>query len=115
MVDGRIMEVHEMVEDANFAGMCGSLNNDLEKLWMPVALREAFCEEHRDKLRKDGYATFFLHKVDEAYPATPDNLLVASVGARSGGLCVCEYRFGYDRLWSAEDQLRLVSPQLERR
>lgn len=110
MVDGRTMEVHELVQNANFETMFGSLSNDLGKLWMTVAQREAFCKEHFDKLHKGGYATFFLHKMDEAQSATPENLLVADVRVGPGGLDVPVLRFENDFVWRAGYRHRVVAP-----
>ncbi len=110
MAGGRIMEVHELVKSADFQTIYGSLGIDLNLLWMSVAQREVFCEEHRNKISKTGL-TFFLHKNDETKPATPDNLEVALVGVNSGGLYVNVYRFESHNVWLAENQRRLVSPQ----
>lgn len=109
-VGDRNMAVYEMAENADFVKMYRSLASDLEKLWLPVAQREAFCKEHHDKLRKGGYATFFLHKKDETKPAMPDNLEVAFVRVVSGGLYVRVDRFENDDVWRAVFQHRLVSP-----
>lgn len=110
VADGRTMEVWELVKDADFSQMFGWLSLDLEKLWTPVVQREEFCEKHHEKLHKGGYATFFLHKMDETKPATPGNLLVASVRVFSGGLRVHEDRFEFDYVWDAGRRHRLVSP-----
>jgi len=110
MADGRIMVVHEVVENADFVAMHNSFNVRLEKLWTTKREREAFCKEQYDKLRKNGYATFFLHKKDETKPETPDNLEVAHVRVFPEGLNVCMYPFEHAREWTAKYQHRLVSP-----
>ena len=110
-VAGRKVEVYELVKDADYATMYGSLGVPLENLWMTKLQREAFCKEHYYKLCKNG-RTFFLHKKDEEKPATPENLVVAHVGVDSDGLGVNVYRFEGDDEWRAECQRRLVSPQL---
>lgn len=99
------VQVHEMVKDATFAQMFGSLGNDLDKLCMTQHQIKTFCEQHSTWLRTEGYGTFFLFKVE-------DQFFVAYVNVYSDGLYVRVRRFGDDRVWSAEYQHRLVSPQL---
>ena len=99
------VQVHEMVKDATFAQMFGSLGIDLDKLCLTQHQIKTFCEVHKEWLRKDGYATFFLFKVDEQF-------FVASVHVSSDGLYVRVCRFGDDRVWRAENFLRMVVPQL---
>ncbi len=99
------VQVHEMVKDATFAQMFGSLGTDLDKLCLTQAQIKNFCKKHPNWLRKDGYATFFLFKVE-------DQFFVAFVYVYSDGLNVFVFRFGYDFVWFAECSLRLVVPQL---
>lgn len=97
------VDVHEMVKDATFARMFGSLGTDLDKLCLTQAQIKNFCKKHPNWLHKDGYATFFLFKVDEQF-------FVAGVG--SGGLYVDVYRFGHGLVWVVGRSHRLVVPQL---
>ena len=99
------VQVHEMVKDATFAQMFGSLGTDLDKLCLTQHQIKTFCEVHKEWLRKDGYATFFLFKVDEQF-------FVASVDVRSDGLRVFVFRFEYDFVWDAVRLHRVVVPQL---
>lgn len=99
------VQVHEMVKDATFAQMFGSLGTDLDKLCLTQHQIKIFCEVHKEWLRKDGYATFFLFKVNEQF-------FVACVFVDSGGLVVYVDRFGSDFVWGAECTHRVVVPQL---
>lgn len=64
-----------------------------------------FCVNHKDKLRQDGYATFFLFKVDSEF-------FVAIVHVLSDGLNVHVRRLSLGHVWIAECRYRLVFPQL---
>lgn len=99
------VEVHELVEDATFVKMFGSLGGDLNKLCLTQHQIKTFCEKHSHFLRTDGYATFFLFKEDEQF-------FVAYVGVYSSGLYVHVYRFEHDRVWNADYRDRVVIPQL---
>ena len=85
--------------------MFGSLGTDLDKLCLTQHQIKTFCEVHKEWLRKDGYATFFLFKVDEQF-------FVAHVRVSSVGLGVHVFRFGLDDVWYAEYSHRMVVPQL---
>lgn len=99
-------QIYEMAQDATFAKMFGSLSPDLNKLCLTQDQIITFCEKHRDQLRVDGYATFFLFKSYEHF-------FVACVGVNGdGSLGAGVDRFGYDDVWRAEDRHRLVSPRL---
>ncbi len=99
------VDVHELVQNATFAQMFGSLGTDLDKLCLTQSQIKNFCKKHPNWLRKDGYATFFLFKVE-------DQFFVACVSVDSGGLDVDLGRFGYDGVWLAEGSHRMVVPQL---
>ena len=99
------VQVHEMVKDATFAQMFGSLGADLDKLCLTQHQIKIFCEVHKEWLRKDGYATFFLFKVDEQF-------FVADVDVTSDGLNIYVCRFEGDGVWNAKYTHRVVVPQL---
>jgi hypothetical protein len=100
------VHVYEMVRDATFAQMFSSLSPDLGKLCLTHDQILTFIETHRDQLRTDGYATFFLFK-------SHDQFFVACVRVNSRSrLYVIVRRFEYSRVWSAEYSYRLVVPQL---
>ena len=99
------VQVYELIKNATFAQMFGSLGADLDKLCMTQHQIKAFCEKHADWLRADGNATFFLFKVG-------DQFFVAHVSVHSVGLCAYVDRFERDIVWRAEPARRLVVPQL---
>jgi hypothetical protein len=65
-----------------------------------------FIENCKDKLRDDGYTTFFLFKSGKDF-------FVARVHVYSGGLDVYVFRFEDSRVWFADDRRRVVVPQLD--
>lgn len=99
------VEVCEMTKDAKFSETFGSLSSDLDNLCLTQDQILAFCEENRDKLRQDGYATFFLFKENE-------NFFVADVSVDSDGLRVYVSPFGSGYVWYGESRRRVVTPQL---
>jgi hypothetical protein len=107
-----VATVFEMVKDGTFENVFGSLNLPLEQSCFTQSQIIDFVVNHKDKLRQDGYGTFFLFKKDQNLPATPDNLFVASVYVRSDGLYVHVGRFSCDRVWHAGCRHRFVFPQL---
>ena len=99
------VQVHELVKDATYPQMFGSFGTDLDKLCLTQHQIKLFCEVHKDWLRKDGYATFFLFKVDEQF-------FVAYVYVSSDGLHVSVRRFERDRASGTGRSHRVVVPQL---
>lgn len=98
--------VCEMTRDGTFAEIFGSLKRSLESLCWKQSQIVDFVKKHGDKLRGDGYATFFLFKVDNKF-------FVARVRVSSdGGLRVYVDRFSDDGVWSASYHLRFAVPQL---
>ena len=96
--------VHEMVKDATFAQIFGFLGTDLDKLCLTQHQIKAFCKKHSNRLRSDGYATFFLFKVE-------DQFFVAGVLVDSDGLDVFVYRLERGSVWFARCAPRVVFPQ----
>ncbi len=99
------VDVHELVKDGTFAQMFGSLGTDLDKLCLTQAQIKNFCKKHPNWLRKDGWATFFLFKVE-------DQFFVAYVLVYSDGLSVSVRSLEYDNVWRAAISHRVVTPQL---
>lgn len=100
------VSVHEMTKNATFTQMFGSLGvPDLNKLCLSQDQIVEFCKNHPQRLRSEGYATFFLFKENE-------NFFVADVRVSAAGLYVRVDRFEYDSVWYGEYRLRLVVPQL---
>jgi len=97
--------VHEMVKDATFAQIFGSLGTDLDKLCLTQHQIKNFCKKHSNWLRAGGYATFFLFKAE-------DQFFVAYVSVDSGGLDVRVSRLERGPVWLAKYAHRVVVPQL---
>ncbi len=99
------VNVYEMVKDATFARMFGSLGVDLDKLCLTQHQIKAFSENHLKWVRTDGCANFSLFKVG-------DQFFVAYPHENSVGWYACVRRFGDDFVWNAKNANRLVVPQL---
>lgn len=100
------VRVCKMVEDATFKQMFVSLSSDTRKLCLTQSQIIGFVKKHRQWLRTDGYATFFLFK-------SHDQLFVALVAFRSdGALSVIVHQFGDPHVWGGGSRRRVVVPQL---
>ena len=99
------VDVYEMVKNATFAQMFGSLGNDLDKLCLTQHQILNFISKNRNQLRSGGNATFFLFKSGE-------NFFVANVDVNSDGLHVDVNRFENVGVWDAGRLPRVVVPQL---
>ena len=97
--------VYEMITDATFAQIFGSLSNDLDKLCLTQDQIEEFCLAHADQLRTDGYGTFFLFKEN-------GHFFVAYVYVYSDGLRVRVHGLESDHVWYGDFRHRVVGPQL---
>lgn len=99
-------QVYEVVKDANFSEIFGSLNTDVSKLCLTQAQIKQFVKRYRSWLRIDGYGTFFPFKNNNQF-------FVASVRVGSGGaLWVYVPRFESSLVWRAGNRHRVVVPQL---
>lgn len=95
----------EINEDGTFEQIFARIGKKEECVMSQEQILD-FIENHNDKLRSYGFATFFLFKVGEDF-------FVASVRVRSdGSLEASVGRFSYDYVWGAGDRLRVVVPQL---
>lgn len=100
------VDVYEMISNATYAMMFGSLSPDARKLCFTQHQIKSFIRKHRKWLRADGYATFFLFESNnEVFVA---NVFVNSVGKLYVFVC----RFGYLNVWNAERRHRVVVPKL---
>lgn len=100
------VEVRELVGDATFAQMFGELNVDVRKLCLTQHQIKEFVQRHRNWLRTEGYATFFLFE-------SKRHFFVAYVNFHSdGSLYVYVFRFEHDFVWHAERRHRVVVPRL---
>lgn len=106
------VEIYEMIGDATFTQMFGSLGADrripasMRKLCLTQAQIKGFVKKHRNWLRADGYGTFFPF-------VSYGQFFVARVDVSSGGgLRVCVLRLGHSGVWRAAGRHRVVVPQL---
>ena len=100
------VQSYEEVEDATCAQMFESLSSDVNQLCLTQSQIKNFVRKHRQWLRTDGYATFFLFK-------SYDQLFVASVRIDIGGrLGIGVNRFNHPRVRLAQELNRVVIPQL---
>lgn len=102
---GTNVSVFEMVKDATFAQMFGSLGSDLDKLCLSQHQIVEFCEKYPEKLLQDGYATFFLFKEGNQF-------YVAGVYVYSDGLHVHVNRLEGDGVWFGDCRHHVVVPHL---
>jgi len=100
-----LVDIYEIIQDANFSQIFNSLNSDLDKLVLTQAQIIGFCEKHPNWLRQEEYATLFLIKVNGEY-------FVVNVRVYSDGLNICASRFEYDDVWNAKYLHRVVIPQI---
>jgi hypothetical protein len=100
------VDVHEDIKDATFSQMFGELNTDVRKLCFTQAQIKNFVKKHRNWLRADGYATFFLFE-------SKGNFFVASVAFDSDGeLFVIRRQLDDPGIWAAGYRRRVVAPRL---
>lgn len=101
------VSVHEMFEqDGTFAEIYGSLGRPLDQLCLTQHQGIDFCVKHKDRLRQEGYATFFLFKVGAKY------FVARVIVVSDGGLRVGVSHFSSGSVWSARYRYRFVLPQL---
>jgi len=98
--------VYEMKQDATFSQMFRELDHDIRRLCFTQHQIKNFVKKHRNWLRTDGCATFFLFE-------SKDNLFVADVRFSSDGrLDVNALQFGYSLIWRVGRCPRVVVPRL---
>ncbi len=107
------VSVYELVKDATLKVMFKSLNPNLDALCLTQDQVIDFCEKNVDKLRKQGYAMFFLIKKDDSSLPEEDRFFVAYVRVFSDGLFVDVCRLEYAYVWRSSSARRLVVPQLK--
>lgn len=98
------VSVFKIIEDTTFPEIYSSLSPDLNKLCFTQDQIIEFCERHRSKLRKGGYATFFFFKEGDWFYIT--RVLVVT-----DGLNVYISHLGNDLVWGAFCTRRVVVPQ----
>jgi hypothetical protein len=100
------VHVHEMIKDGTFDQIFGGLSDNLDELCLTQDQIIQFCEKHKKWLRTDGYATFFLFKVNGEFFVA--HVYVPSAGA----LHAYVYWFSDGYVWYATYRRRVVVPQL---
>lgn len=98
--------VYEMAKDGKYAELFESLG-EAGKQELEDSQICYFCRVHPDKLRKDGFGTFFRRKggfVADVYFGSYGN---------SGQLRVIVRPFSYAFIWDAKSQHRVISSQQE--
>ncbi len=98
-------EVYEMTDDGDFSKIFGGFGINLDLLCFTQDQIIEFVETQPDWLRKDGYGTLFLFKVNGEF-------FVASVRVDVGGLEVHARRFSRNCVWGGDYRHRVVVPQL---
>lgn len=107
------VEIYEMVEDGDFKTIFGSLERPIGSMLLTQSQIIAFCRDHSDKLRKEGFATFFPFKVGEEILPDLSNVFVADVYVYGRGLHAGVYRFSDGGVWHGGYRHRVVLPQQE--
>lgn len=98
------LAVLEMDKNGTFKETFDSVSKDTDSMCLTQAQIIAFVNEHKDKLRTEGYGTFFLFKVnDEVFVASVDLDSDERPDAFVG-------RFSDDYVWYAEYRHRVVVP-----
>jgi hypothetical protein len=101
------VSVYETIKDGTYAQIFGGFGENLKRLCWTESQIVALCFKHRDLLRKDGHATFFLFEGEKG------GFFVAHVGVCGDGrLLLYVFPLGYGCVWSADYQHRVVVPQL---
>jgi hypothetical protein len=105
--------VYEQILNGTFAEIYGSLG-DPNRLCLTQSQIVAFCKKHRDKLRGDGYATFFLLKKEpeEGDEEKPEFFVADVFVIDDRRLRVLVHRFSLGYVWRAKYRSRFVLPQL---
>ena len=107
------VEVLELVKDGNFAQIYGGFGRSRDSLCLTQSQIIRFVKDHSLWLRRDGYGTFFLFKVDELkVQEESQKFFVANVRWYEGRLEAYVCRLSYGHVWSAEFRHRIVVPQL---
>ncbi|MFZ2523564.1 MAG: hypothetical protein WAW92_04235 [Minisyncoccia bacterium] len=107
----QIVEIHEMVQNGNFQTIFESVGRPIAELVLTQKQVIAFCEDHRDKLRTEGFGTFFIFKVGPNVLPDLSNLFVARVIVVVRDLYVYVDRFSRSFVWLGRYRHRFVVPQ----
>ena len=100
-------KVYKMQRNATLAQTFRSLGRIRALSWQQGQVI-AFCREHRDKLRQEGFGTFFPFKVKGRTRS-----FVACVCVGGARLDVAVFNLNYKDAWKAQAHRRVVVPQLD--
>jgi len=103
------VDVREMIKNATFAQMFGSLSANVSRLCLTQAQIKGFVKQHRDWLRTGGNATFFLATFF-LFKSYSQFFVAVVIFYSDGRLQVNVNRFRNASVWNAETRLRLVVP-----
>lgn len=102
-----LIAIYEMILDATFRTIFGGFGENLKRLAWQESQIVAFCRDHRNLLRTDGYGTFFLFEGENG------GFFVANVNFDDNGqLKVNVNPLDNDNVWNAEYRHRIVVPKL---
>ncbi|HEY4516021.1 MAG TPA: hypothetical protein VJH67_02435 [Candidatus Paceibacterota bacterium] len=104
------VEVFEMTAAADFSGIFGSFDVELDDLAFDQEQVIEFARENTDWLHPEGYATLLLFKVGKG---GKKKFFVARVCRSAGRLEAYAHHFSIDYVWDAEHRYRVVVPQLK--
>ena len=93
--------IYEMKKDGNFLSLFSSLGEGWRSRQPTQSQIVTFCQKYPDKLRQDGYGTFFPFQVGE-------EKFVARVYLDASRLGVVVFRLDRDRVWYADHPRRVV-------
>lgn len=98
------LKAFKMTKSGDYEDLFLSVHKDKKKMCMTQAQIIEFCKKHKEKLRKDGYGTFFLFEEH-------GNFFVAFVDFLDvGRLELSVFEFASDSVWLAAYQHHLVVP-----
>jgi len=104
------VKIYEMVKDATFKDIFTSLSDNLDVLCLTQDQIIDFCVKYPERLRQNGYGTFFLLKKRRLFRR--DKFFVVDVGVYSSGLDVRVRHFDGASVWDADGRHRVVVPKL---
>ncbi|MDD2288843.1 MAG: hypothetical protein PHY55_08395 [Bacteroidales bacterium] len=102
------VKIYEMVKNATFKDIFTSLSDDLDSLCLTQDQIIDFCVKYPERLRQDGYGTFFLFKKRRLFRR--DKFFVVRVRVSSDGLRVGVNHFDDASVWNADCRHRVVVP-----
>lgn len=100
------VKIYEMVKGATFKDIFTPLSDDLDSLCLTQDQIIDFCVKYLERLRQDGYGTFFLFKKRRLFRR--DKFFVVDVDVYSNGLRVYVNHFEDAHVWHPDYHHRVV-------